>query len=193
MAGPRDPVTVTDARRAKDGTVKPRRIDAERMETRTKALLVALPVAVLGFMLGSNAPLGALIWPPAPGGHAPTGLQLPLLMIVAVIEALAFGAGAAFLVFGLPLVKRAPVSNRVAWAAYLAAGWGLVSWVPHTAMHISNPADAIGRLVAIEYIFHVTLVLSAAALATFFVKVAQASASVRVAAQPPRPVQPLAR
>lgn len=57
---------------------------------------------------------------------------------------------------------------------WLAIAWGLVNWVPHTALHmnhgnIENPNDFGGRI-AIECGFHATLIIAAAAVAQFFVR-----------------------
>lgn len=142
------------------------------MNPRPKFLTLALVGAVVGFMLQPNSPVGAMLWPPHEGGAEPTGAQLPFLIVAGLVEALAFGAGIAFLVFGRPLLEKAPGATR-AWttAAYVAIGWGLVSWVPHTSMHISNAPEDFGRLILIEYLFHVTLIAAAAVTATFFWRV----------------------
>src|SRR5688572_27844052 len=105
-----------------------------RMKTWLKVLLVALPAAVVGSHLQSNGPVGKLLWPPAPG-PAPTAAQLAWLVPLGLVEAVAFGIGVAFLVFGWPLLRRAPgVGRGLAVATYLAVGFSLVSWVPHIAM-----------------------------------------------------------
>lgn len=149
------------------------------MNTTTKVLLVAIPFAILGFMLQPSSPLGAAIWPAQdPAAPQPTSAQLPLLIIVSVLEALAFGAGFAFLAFGRSALANAPgATSGWASAAYFAIAWGLVSWVPHSSMHITNGADDFGRLILIEYLFHVTLIFCAGILAMFFVRVLRGSAA----------------
>lgn len=143
---------------------------------RWKVLAVALPLALVGFMLNPNGPLGAAVWPEPPAGPEPTAAQVPLLILVALLESLAFGAGFAFLLFGRPALDRAPGATRGwATAAYFAIAWGLVSWVPHSSMHITNAHDDFARLILIEYMFHVTLVVSAAVTAMFFWRVLHAS------------------
>lgn len=149
---------------------------------------VVLVAAVVGFALQPNGPLGSLVWPPVEGGTEPVGVQLPLLMAVGVWEALAFGAGVAFLVFGWPLVARSTVAPALARATHLAIAWGLVSWVPHTSMHISNHATDLGRLIVIEYVFHVTLVAAAAITAWFFVETLRARSAPVTASATARPL-----
>lgn len=139
------------------------------MNLRTKVIGIVVVGALVGLLLQPNGPIGQAIWPPHPGGHEPTGMQLPLLIVVSLIEALAFGAGIAFLVYGRPILARASRAGKgLTTAAFFAITWGLVSWVPHTSMHISNGPDDMSRLILIEYLFHVTLVLSAAVTALFF-------------------------
>ncbi len=109
--------------------------------------------------------LGQVIWPPAPGGPEPTAGQFPFFIFLAVFEAVTFGLGVSFLLFGFAPLKRAlGGSPWRTWATYLAIGWLLVSWWPHDNMHIHNGSDLQG-LLYIEYGFHVTLMLSGLILA----------------------------
>jgi hypothetical protein len=104
--------------------------------------------------------LGQVIWPPAPGGPEPTAAQFPFFLFLAFFEALTFGLGVSFLLFGfVPLRRALGGSTWRTWAAYLAVGWFLVSWWPHDNMHIHNGNDLQG-LLYIEYGFHVTLMIA---------------------------------
>ena len=51
--------------------------------------------------------LGQVIWPPAPGGPEPTAGHFPFFLFLAVFEALTFGLGISFLLFGFVSLKRA--------------------------------------------------------------------------------------
>jgi hypothetical protein len=106
-----------------------------------------------------------VIWPPAPGGPEPTAGQFPFFIFLAAFEAVTFGLGVSFLLFGFAPLKRAlgGPAWRV-WVAFLAIGWFLVSWWPHDNMHIHNGNDLQG-LLYIEYGFNVTLMASAVILA----------------------------
>ena len=109
--------------------------------------------------------LGQVIWPPAPGNPEPTAGQLPFFLLLALFEALTFGLGVSFLLFGfVPLRRALGGSSWRTWAAYLAIGWFLVSWWPHDNLHIHNGSDLQG-LLYIEYGFHVTLMLAGLVLA----------------------------
>lgn len=125
---------------------------------------------VLGFMLNPQSPIGGALWGTMPeGGEEPTGTQIGLLMAVSLLEAIAFGAGIAFLLFGHAAMTRVLGSTGFARAAQLAIVWGLASWVPHSAMHQTN-GDNMARLIVIEYVFHVTLIAAAALIAWAFVR-----------------------
>ena len=164
------------------------------MQTRWKVLAVALPFALLGFMLQPSSPVGAQIWPAHEGGAEPTGAQLPLLIFVGLVEAVAFGLGVAFLAFGRELLAKAPGATK-GWAsaAYVAIAWGLVSWVPHSSMHISNGPDDFARLILIEYLFHVTLIAAAGVIAMFFIRVLQAPSRQLKPGEARRAESPLVR
>jgi hypothetical protein len=108
--------------------------------------------------------LGQVIWPPAPGGPEPSAGQLPFFILLAVFEALTFGLGVSFLLFGFAPLRRAVGATWRAWAIYLSVGWFLVSWWPHDNLHIHN-GDNLQGLLYIEYGFHVTLMLAGIVLA----------------------------
>lgn len=144
-----------------------------------KVVGVVVVGSIVGFMLDANAPVGKAIWGEAPAGPQPSGGELPLLMAVSLIQAVGFGLGVAFLAFGWPLLSRAGGSPGWAMAAFVAIAWGLVSWVPHSAMHVTNAHDDFARLILIEYVFHVTLVVAAAVTAWYFVGVVKSAGDAR--------------
>ncbi len=111
------------------------------------------------------AALGPMIWPPADTGVAPTAVQLPLFIALGVGDALFLGFGVAFLIFGLPVIRRVSPDSRLrAWGMYLSIGYLLVSWWPHLNMHASNGGD-LGGLLAIDYTFHLPLEIAGVVLA----------------------------
>lgn len=127
----------------------------------SKLFIVALTVglAIPAFVLSR------VIWPDPPGAAAPPPGLLPLLMVPAVVEALAFGAGAAFVITaGRALLRR--TYDRLSLAAYISAAWALVSWWPHSNMHRAN--TTLEGLVLIDWTFHLTLILGAAIVGTYF-------------------------
>ena len=133
------------------------------MNTWPRVLLVTLLAGVPAF-------LGSVLWPPPPGMPSPTGGQLALFIFLLALEALLFGLGVAFLLFGLPLVRRLTgASARGAWATFISIGWFLVSWWPHDNLHIHTGPD-LGTLLFIEYAFHVTLMLAALVVAAAFLR-----------------------
>ena len=143
-------------------------------------VLVALP----------TVPLGQVLWPsgdvtPGTGGMP---AYLPFLILMSVFEGLAFGLGIAFLLFGLPLVRRVSAwSPPMTWAVFLSIAWFLVSWWPHDGFHRSLGVNMWG-LVAVEYAFHVTLIVAGAILALAFARLLQqAGAPARTALAPAHP------
>ncbi len=128
------------------------------MKTWIKVALVSALFAVPAMALGQ------LIWPPDPANPTPSGGQLPFFILLSVFEAVAFGLGISFLLFGFrPLLRLARGSRLRAWAMYLSIGWFLVSWWPHDNLHLHNGFDLQG-LLYIEYGFHVTLIVAALVL-----------------------------
>jgi hypothetical protein len=129
------------------------------MKTWIKVALVSALFAVPAMALGQ------LIWPPHPGNPEPSGGQLPFFILLSVFEAVAFGLGISFLLFGFhPLLRLVRGSRLRAWAMYLSVGWFLVSWWPHDNLHLHIGFDLQG-LLYIEYGFHVTLIIAALVLA----------------------------
>lgn len=131
------------------------------MKTRWKMLLITILVGIPAFLLGP------VIWPPSPDIH-PTQAQMPYLMVLSAIEALVFGFGIAFILFGRRLVRRvARGRGRAAGAMYGSLAWLLISWWPHDNLHIHN-ALYLNGLIAIEYAFHFTVILAGLVLTYSF-------------------------
>lgn len=129
------------------------------MRTRIKVAIIAIAVAVPAFLLSP------VIFPPAEGGPAPTSSQMAHLLFLGATDATLLGLGVAFLVFGLPVLRRvSPDSKARAWAMYLSIGYLMVSWWPHLGMHASNGLDLQGLLV-IDYVFHLPLEVAGVVLA----------------------------
>ena len=132
-----------------------------------------ISVRIVLLTVGAGLPaflLSRVLWPPAPGSPEPTAAQLPWFLLLGILEALVFGLGVSFLVFGLRVLRRARMGTSP-WPVYLAIGWLLVSWWPHNHLHQTiSPAD-LNALLGIEYGFHVSLYLCGLVLAWFFLGV----------------------
>ena len=132
-----------------------------------KWLVVTLVLAIIAFLASPNGPLGGF-WRPSADFPQPTDAQLPLFILLNVTEALSFGFGIAFLIFGYPLIRAfLPVSKGLTLAAHLSIAWLLFSWWPHDSLHVANGINMSGLLI-IEYVFHVTLMVAGAILVYFF-------------------------
>jgi hypothetical protein len=129
------------------------------MKTWVKVALITALFAVPAMALGQ------VIWPTHPGNPEPSAGQLPFFILLSVFEAVAFGLGISFLLFGFPALLRLARGSRMrAWAMYLSVGWFLVSWWPHDNLHLHTGLD-LQSLLYIEYGFHVTLIFAAFVLA----------------------------
>ncbi len=138
-----------------------------------KWVLVAGPLAILTFLSGSGAPLGAF-WAPSASAQelvaSTTAFQMVAFLGVKAFEAVAFGLGIAFLLFGYGAIRA--VSPGLTRAAHLAIAWVLLSWWAHDSLHLHYEGGAAGALLAIEYGFHVSLMIAGGILVAFFMKAA---------------------
>jgi hypothetical protein len=145
------------------------------MKTPTKVWIVTLLLGILAFLTEPNSPLGRF-WAPHPTVPQAVGAQIPLFMLLGAAEALAFGLGVSFLLFGYSTLKaNASVSAPLARAAHLSIAWLLINWWAHDSLHLHNGLNLNG-LLAIEYGFHVTLIIAGVILARFFIAAIRAPA-----------------
>jgi hypothetical protein len=135
-----------------------------------KVAAVTVVVGVVAFLASPEAPLGGFWGGPVDVGPEPTGFQTLLFIMIGLLQSFVFGLGIAFLIFGYPLVSAAPVSEGLALATYLSIAWSLINWWPHSNFHQTASGD-INGLLAIEYGFHVTSILSGLIIAYFFVEI----------------------
>ncbi len=120
---------------------------------------VTLAGAVVAILFSPNGPLGGF-W----GAQPTPGLEggvFGALVVYSVLEALVFGLGIAWLAFG----RRVMTDGAWAGAAHLAVGWALVSWFPHGSFHQSITHDNWAGLAAIEYGFHLTMLVAGVVVA----------------------------
>jgi uncharacterized membrane protein len=110
--------------------------------------------AVIAVMFSPNGPFGGF-W----GAQPTPGLEggvLGALIVYSVVEAVIFGFGIAWLAFGRQVMADGPGAG----AAHIAVGWALVSWFPHGSFHQSITHDNWAGLAAIEYGFHLTMLVA---------------------------------
>ncbi len=150
------------------------------MKTRTKVVIVTLLLGILAFLTEPNGPLGSF-WAPSSIVPQAAGAQVPLFMILGTAEALAFGLGVSFLLFGYSTLKEAgSVSAPLTRAAHLSIAWFLMNWWAHDSLHIHNGMNLNG-LLAIDYGFHFTLIIAGLILARFFLAVVRSAESAALA------------
>lgn len=134
---------------------------------RGKWIAVTLVLGIAAFLTSPIAPLGGF-WGLSTVGHMPEGIQKGLFILLTIIQSLAFGFGVAFLFFGRESVRSfLPTEGGLSLAVYLAIAWSLLSWWPHSNLHQTHNPENLSGLLAIEYGFHVTLILGGVIIAYF--------------------------
>jgi hypothetical protein len=146
------------------------------MSTKVRLIILGVVVAVVAFLLEPNSPLGGF-WAPADDMPEPSGGQVPLFIVLGLVEAIALGVGAAFIAWAFTRVPAIASSigtsvSSTRWAL-VAVGWLLTNWWVHDSLHINNGNNLDGLLV-IEYLFHVTLIAGGVYLAWFFTRAVMA-------------------
>ncbi len=150
------------------------------MSSRRKWVTTSIVGFIIAVLFGAQGPLGGFWGSGADTDTDPSGAALAGLIGAGLVEAVAFGVGLAWIAFGWSVVKS--VNRPLAVATFVAIAWGLVSWAPHTAFHQSLGDENWGGLAAIEWGFHVTLVISAFVVATFIWRIFADTGSGRSAA-----------
>jgi hypothetical protein len=131
------------------------------------AIAVTLVLAVVAVLANPSGPLGGF-WRPSADMPAPTGAELPFALLLKIAEGLSFGLGISFLIFGYSMVRAvSPASLGLTRAVHVSIAWLLSNWWPHDSLHIANGMN-LGGLLAIEYAFHITLMIAGVILVYFF-------------------------
>lgn len=137
------------------------------MKTWLKMGIVTVVLGIVAFLLEPNSPLGGF-WAPPPDSAEASGAQVPLFIILGLLEAFVSAWGVAFLLFGYPLVKAiAPASKGLTRATHISIAWVLFNWWSHGSLH-QHVGENLNGLLAIEYGYHVTIMLAAVIIAYFF-------------------------
>jgi len=132
-----------------------------------RILIITLAVAAPVF-LSTRA-----IFPPPAHGPQPQGIQLPLFIGIGVFEALALGFAVATLISAPRIISGLEPEYRVpAWVLTGTASWLLGNWWVHDNLHMVVGMD-FGGLLALEYSFHVTLMLAGAAAVAALARLAR--------------------
>lgn len=130
-------------------------------------------MSLLTLVVGAAAFLaGPKIWPMAASIPQPPANLLPFYLALSVIEALAFGFGVAFAVFGWPAIRRLPLGapwlNKL---LFLTMCWFTGNWWMHDNLHMHVALD-MHHLLYIEYGFHMTMLACVLVLAVGFLRLA---------------------
>ena len=151
-------------------TMQPQTMPQERVRSRvrTAGIILTIVLAILAFVFSPNMPLGKF-WAPSASMPKPAGIQLYLFVLLNIFEVVTFGLGVSFLVFGWQFIRAiSPVSRGLTVASFVSTAWLLISWWPHDSLHLHIGENSLGSLLAVEYGFHVTLMIAGVILGAFF-------------------------
>src|SRR4051794_9608450 len=114
------------------------------------AALVALAVGVPAFLLGR------VVWPDTSVSLVIPADLVRFFVLPAALEALAFGAGVAFLLVARHAAAGAEQPRPLALGAYFGTAWLLMAWWPHGNLHRSLGFD-LASIARIEWGIHLTV------------------------------------
>lgn len=148
------------------------------MKTWVKVVILTVVITIVAFLATPNGPLGAF-WGADPHGPQPSSEQVPGFMILGLLESLFLGLGISFLVFGLPVVREiAGGATGLARATHLSISWIMLQWWAHDNLHLVAGMD-FGKILAIDYGFHVTMMLATVILVYFLITVSRERTAAR--------------
>lgn len=137
-----------------------------------KFLIGTVTVGIAAFIIGS------FLWPLPPEGPFPHGAQWPFLIFLDLVQSLLFGLGMVLLVWGWPLFKWLPLRTRKEkTAVFVSTVWLFASWWPHIGFHISA-GDNLWMLIAIDYTFHLTVIIASLVILRALISIAKRSQTV---------------
>lgn len=138
-------------------------------------------MCLLTVVIGAAAFLaGPKLWPMAASVPEPPSNLLPFYILLAAIEAIAFGFAVAFAVFGWPAIRRLPLGAP--WlnkALFITVCWFMGNWWMHDNLHMHIALD-MNRLLYIEYGFHMSMLACVLILAVGFIRLANQPAAKQV-------------
>lgn len=130
-----------------------------------RMFLLTLVIGAVAFLAGPK------LWPMAPSVPEPPSGLLPFYIVLAAVEALAFGFAVAFAAFGWPAIRRLPLSPWVNKSLFVTLCWFMGNWWMHDNLHMHIALD-MNRLLYIEYGFHISMLACALILTVGLVRVA---------------------
>ena len=119
---------------------------------------------------------GPMIWPASHEVSMPPPGLLPLYILLAVFEALAFGFSVAFAAFGWAAIRDLRLGAR--WLnkmLFVTLIWFTGNWWIHDNLHMHVGLD-LTRLFYIEYAFHMSMLACGVTLAFSWMRLARQGA-----------------
>lgn len=141
--------------------------------SRRLTLLLTILIGLPAFFLGR------IIWPDSAEMPMLTGMQTGFFGFLALTQSLLLGFGVAFLVASFKFIRGMDNSLRGrSWLGAASLIWLMISWWPHDNLHRTNGMNVWG-LIAIDYGFHLTLIIATLVLAYVFLSFARELPSAR--------------
>jgi hypothetical protein len=151
------------------------------LKTRTKFVLIALATGIPALLLTP------VLFPVNPAIPMPNASLLPHFLVIGAVESLFFGFGIAFILLGLPAMRRVAAGTGLSpWPPFVAISFLTASWWPHLGFHRMGGLDPIAML-QIDYAFHIPYVVSAVVVAWFFFATSTTRADAAARATQPVP------
>ena len=133
----------------------------EALKTRTKVAITTLVVGVAAFLTTPVVQRGAA----TQEGAEPSAVPMLILAFSGAAEALSFGLGVAFVLFGWPRILRNAGSSKTRTMAVCASvAWLLLSWWLHHTL-VRYLGGSARTLPYLEYAFQATLIICGIVLA----------------------------
>lgn len=147
------------------------------MKTRTKFVVTTLAATIVLMAFHPITPLGATIWPQDETQPEPPQWSLPLFLLLFVSEAAVSAFGVAYLFLGWRVTRgMMPERPGLAKAVHASIAFLLIQWWPHGNLHISVPFS-FGSILAIDYAFHVPIMVATLTLLAGIAHVARRATS----------------
>jgi len=101
---------------------------------------------------------------------SPTHVQTFFLLVLACIQAISFGCGITFAVYGKEIVNRMTKDNKKqAYLLYGSIVWLLAAWLPYSLLLMEVGVSNMTSYLIVSYVFQILFVSSGLIVAYCFI------------------------
>lgn len=145
------------------------------MKTRSRFVLITLALTIVLMAFHPIGPFGAMLWPQGDPDVQPEPWQLPLFLVLFIAEAAVTAFGVAYLFLGWRFTRAMLADRpRLAMGVHASVAFLFIQWWPHGNLHMSVPFS-FGAILAIDYAFHLPIMIASVTLLAGVVHVARRS------------------